>query len=87
MLLKIDPLGYDVPSPAMSYSDFFIRSEHKFLRNICLGKEIKHSPQICTLQSYYETYQKFIKVFCLLKHKYLLKHKTFVDFWLEYESR
>ena len=49
MLLKIDPLGYDVPSPEMSYSDFFIRSEHKFLRNICLGKEIKHSPQICTL--------------------------------------
>ena len=71
MLLKIDPLGYDVPSPAMSYSDFFIRSEHKFLRNICLDKEIKHSPQICTLQSYYETYQKFIKAFCLLKHKYL----------------
>ena len=38
---------------------------------ICLDKEIKHSPQICTLQSYYETYQKFIKAFCLLKHKYL----------------
>ena len=40
MLLKIDPLGYDVPNSEMSYSDFFIRYEYKFLRNIYLDSEI-----------------------------------------------
>ena len=55
ILLKIDPLGYDVPNPEMSCGDFFIIFEHNFIRNMYLDKEIKQSPQICTPQSYYET--------------------------------
>ena len=35
---------------------------HKFSKNIYLYEEIKYLPQICTLQSYHETYQNFIKV-------------------------
>ena len=62
MLLKIDPLGYDVPNSEMSYGNFFIRYEHKFFRNIYSDSEIAESPQICTLQNYYVVYQKFIKV-------------------------
>ena len=46
----------------MSYSDFFIRLERKFLRNICSNTEIAESPQICTLEKYYETYKKFVKI-------------------------
>ena len=41
---------------------FFIRFEHKFLRNIYSDEEIKQSPQICTLEKYYETYQNFVKI-------------------------
>ena len=62
MLLKIDPLGYDVPNSKMSYGDFFIRYKHKFLRNIYSDSEIAELPQICTLQNYYVVYQKFIKI-------------------------
>ena len=62
MLLKIDPLGYDVPNFEMSYSDFFIRYEDKFLRNIYSDSEIAESPQNFTLQNYYVVYQKFIKI-------------------------
>ena len=62
MLLKIDPLGYDVPNSEMSYGDFFIRYEHKFLRNIYSDSEIAKSPQIYTLRNYYVVYQKFIKI-------------------------
>ena len=62
MLLKIDPLGYDVPNSEMSNSNFFIRYEHKFLRNIYSDYEIAESPQICTLQNYYIVYEKFIKI-------------------------
>ena len=62
MLLKTDPLGYDVPNSEMSYGDFFIRYEHKFLRNINSDSEFAESPQICTLQNYYVVHQKFIKI-------------------------
>ena len=62
MLLKIDPLGYDVLNYEMSYGDFFIRLEHKFFRNIYSYSEIAESPQICTLQNYFVVYQKFIKI-------------------------
>ena len=63
ILLKIDPLGYDMLNPEMSYGDFFITFEHKFLTNIYSDPEIQESPQICTLIKYYETYQKIIKIF------------------------
>ena len=60
LLLKIDPIGYDVLNSEMSYGD--LRYEHKFVRNIYLNVEIIQSPQICTLKNYYEDYQKFIKI-------------------------
>ena len=62
MLLKIDPLEYDVPNSEMSYGDFFVRYEQKFLRNIYSDSEIEESPQIWTLQNYYVVHQKFIKI-------------------------
>ena len=52
-MLKTDLLGYDVPNSEMSYSDIFVRYEHKFLRNIYSDSEIEKSPQIYTLQNYY----------------------------------
>ena len=49
MLLKTDPLGCDVPNSEMSYGDFFIKYEHKFMRNLYSDSEIEKSPQICAL--------------------------------------
>ena len=57
-LLKVDPLGYKIPNSKISYGNFFIRYEHKFLRNIYSDSKIAESPQICTLQNYYVIYQK-----------------------------
>ena len=62
MLLKTDPLGCDVPNSEMSYGDFFIKYEHKFMRNLYSDSEIEKSPQICALQSYYVAYKKFIRI-------------------------
>ena len=62
MLLKIDPLEYNLLNSEMSYGDFFSRYEHKFFRNIYSDSEIAESPQICTLQNYYVVHQKFIKI-------------------------
>ena len=66
MLLKVDQLRHDAPSPEMSYGNFCIRYEHKFLRNIYSDNEIAESPQIFTLQNYYLAYQKFIKIYISL---------------------
>ena len=67
LLLKMDPLGYNILNSELSYGDFFIRYEYKFLRNIYSDSEIAESPQICTLQNYYVVYQKFIKIcICIL---------------------
>ena len=46
----------------MPCGHFLIRYEDKFSRNIDSDSEITESPQICTLQTYYVVYQKFIKV-------------------------
>ena len=62
MLLKIEATNRNTPNLKMPYSDFFIRFEHKFLRNIYSDEELQQSPQIRTLEKYYETYQKFIKI-------------------------
>ena len=62
LFLKIVPLIPHIPNHSMSYGYFFIRYEHKILRNIYSNKEIADSPQIFTLEKYYETYKKFVKI-------------------------
>ena len=46
MPLKIEATNHNMPNPKMSYGDFFIRFEHKFLRNIYPDDKIQQSPQI-----------------------------------------
>ena len=53
---KTEATNHNTPNLKMSYSDFFIRFEHKFLRNIYSNEEIKQLPQICTLEKYYKIY-------------------------------
>ena len=39
--LNMEPLGADVPNDKMSYGDFYIRYEHKFLRNIYSKEQLQ----------------------------------------------
>ena len=41
---------------------FFIRYEHKSLRNLYSKEQLNSSPEIRTLKEYYETFKKFIKI-------------------------
>ena len=43
MPLKIEPTNYKTPGDEMTYGDFIIRYEHKFLRNIYTNDQIKKS--------------------------------------------
>ena len=76
--MKIDPVGPDIPNNRMSYGNFFIRYEHKFLGNIYSKEQIESSPQIKTLKEYYKIFQKFIKI-CVSFQSVLISHVNFDD--------
>ena len=46
----------------MSFSDFIIRYEHRFLRNIYTDQQIKDSDHLKDLESYYEIFEEYISI-------------------------
>ena len=62
MPLKIDPTNHKTSNNEMTYGDFFIRFEYKFLRNIYSYDELAQSEDICSLENYYTAYKKFISI-------------------------
>ena len=44
----------------MSFEDFVIRYEHKFLRNVYTNEQIKDSYHLKDLESYYEIFEEYI---------------------------
>ena len=46
----------------MSFGDFVIRYEHKFLRNIYTNEQIKYSYHLKDLESYYEIFEEYITI-------------------------
>ena len=76
--MKIDPIDPDVPNNKISYSDFFIRYEHKLLRNIYTKEQLASTPYIKTLKEYYKTFQNFTKI-CVSLQSVLVSHVSFDD--------
>ena len=62
MPLKIEPTNYKTLDDEMTYGDFIIRYEHKFLRNIYTNDQIKKSHHIENLQNYHEILRKFFSI-------------------------
>ena len=62
MSLKIEPTSFETLEDEMTYGDFVIRFEHKFIRNIYTIEQIKQSDDLKGLENYYKAYQKFISI-------------------------
>ena len=62
MPLKIETTRFETPDDEMTYGDFVIRFQHKFIRNICTIGQIKQLDDLKCLENYYKTYQKFISI-------------------------
>ena len=60
--LKVEPTDYQTPDDEMTFGDFKIRYEHKFLRKIYTKDQINYFSDIKDVQSYYQTFQKFIHI-------------------------
>ena len=48
------------PNPAMTYEDFIIRYEYKFIQNIYTQKQLEWSDDLKSLDAYYKSFQTFI---------------------------
>ena len=65
----------------------YITYEHKFLRNIYSNEQRKTSPQLSTLENYYEIYQKFLRI-CLSLQSILISHSDASDIEdFDYETK
>ena len=62
MSLKIDLTNHKTSNNEMTFGNFFIIFEHKFLRNICSYDELAQSEHICSLENYYTAQKKFINI-------------------------
>ena len=58
---------FKCPNPWMKYAYFYIRFEHKFLRNIYSKEELESSDQWKTLENYYKVFDKFLTIVILLE--------------------
>ena len=58
----VEQTNVKTPDDEMTYGDFVIRFEHKFVRNIYTSEQIKESYHLETLENYYEIYQKFLSI-------------------------
>ena len=66
--LHVNPTTFDVEKEKMSYGDFIIKKEHKFLRNIFSEKELMSSAAIKNLQSFHKIFSKFLQVVVYLQN-------------------
>ena len=60
--MKLEPTNSQMSNSAMTYGDFVIRFEHRFLRNIFSEEQLCSADQIKTLQNYYEFFQRYIQI-------------------------
>ena len=56
------------PDSEMTYRDFYIGQEHKFLRNVYSRSELAECEQIKTLSAYYDTFQKIVNICVCLQN-------------------
>ena len=66
--LDIMPTNVCTPDSEMRYGDFYIRQEHKFLRNIYSRSELAECEQIKTLSTSCDTFQKLVDICFFLQN-------------------
>ena len=60
--MKLELTNYMTPDNEMTFGDFIIRYEHKFLRNVYTTEQIEQSDNIKNLESFYEIFKDYIMI-------------------------
>ena len=61
---------YDVEEKTMSYADFIIFKENKFLRNIFSKEELAKTDSMKDVKTYRKNFVRFFKIFVLLQNAF-----------------
>ena len=59
--------GPNVPANEISYTDFYIKYEHKFLRNMYSKEGLETSKELKRLEPYFEVFDRFWTIVTLLE--------------------
>ena len=62
MPLKIEPTSFKTNDDEMSYGDFVVWFERKFIKNIFTNEQIQQSDDLNCLENCYKKYQKLISI-------------------------
>ena len=62
MPLRVEPTSSETPEDEVTFGDFIVRFEHKFIKNIYKYEQIKDSHHLETLEKCYKIYQKFVAI-------------------------
>ena len=60
--LKLEPTNYKNSDDKMSFGNFVIQYEHKFLRNIHRDEQLQDSHHLKNLENYYKIFNKYIMI-------------------------
>ena len=63
--LEVNATKFDADNETMSFVDFIIFKEHKFLRNIFSSEEHATTDGLKDLKTYHQTFVKFLKIIVL----------------------
>ena len=62
--MKLESTNHITPDNEMTFCNFIIRYEHKFLRNIYTTEQIEQSDHIKNIEIYYEIFKDYI-IICI----------------------
>ena len=66
--LKINPTNFNATAEQMSYADFVIFKEHKFLRNIFSERELSSTDSLKNMEQHHKYFEKFLKISVYLQN-------------------
>ena len=68
----------EICTDKMTYCDFIIQKEHKFLRNVLSKDELSKSDAIETVESFHENFKKFLRI-CIFADNAIKTYNEFDD--------
>ena len=63
--LEINPTLYNADKKTMSYADFIIFKEHKFLRNIFSNEELAKTGSMKYVKTFHENFVRFLNILAI----------------------
>ena len=70
--LEINPTLCDADLETISYADFIIFKEHKFLRNICSNEELAKTDNMKDVKTYHKNFVRFLKIVVFFYKMFLI---------------